>query len=192
MKKLSIVIPCYNEEHNVQCFYQEACRHLQELPLDIEYVFVDDGSKDHTLEILRKLAEKHRNVQYISFSRNFGKEAAILAGIRYASGDAVVLIDADLQHPPSLIPTMWNYFEEGYDQVIAKRDRKGEKFVRRKVTNLFYKLANKFVEVTITDGVGDFRLLSRRALDALLLMTEYNRFSKGLFAWMGLIQQKHR
>ncbi len=171
MKKLSIVVPCYNEQQNVQNFYLETQRYVQELQIAIEYVFIDDGSKDQTLSILRDLAEQNTDVHYISFSRNFGKEAAILAGFQYASGDAVVLIDADLQHPPSLI--------------IAKRNRIGEKFVRRKLTNIFYTLSNKLVEVTFTNGVGDFRLLSRQALDALLSMTEYNRFSKGLFAWIG-------
>ncbi len=185
MKKLSIVVPCYNEQQNAKDFYVETQKYVQELPIAVEYVFVDDGSKDQTLAILRDMAEQDTDVHYISFSRNFGKEAAILAGFQYASGDAVILIDADLQHPPSLIPTMWRHFEEGYDQVIAKRNRIGEKFVRRKLTNLYYKLINRLVDVTITDGVGDFRLLSRQALDALLKMTEYNRFSKGLFSWIG-------
>ncbi|MGE8080443.1 glycosyltransferase family 2 protein [Peribacillus loiseleuriae] len=185
MKKLSIVVPCYNEQQNVRKFYLETQKYVQELLIAIEYVFIDDGSKDQTLSVLRDLAEQDTNVHYISFSRNFGKEAAILAGFQFASGDAVVLIDADLQHPPSLIPTMWRHFEEGYDQIIAKRNRIGEKFVRRKLTNLYYKWINKLVDVTVTDGVGDFRLLSRQALDALLKMTEYNRFSKGLFAWIG-------
>lgn len=185
MKKLSIVVPCYNEEQSIEKFYIETQKCVQSLAIDIEYVFVDDGSRDKTLPILRHLKEEHSHCRYISFSRNFGKEAAILAGFQYASGDAVVLIDADLQHPPSLIPQMWEYFEEGYDQVIAKRNRIGEKFARRKVTNLYYKIINRLVDVPIVDGVGDFRLLSRQALDALLKMTEYNRFSKGLFAWIG-------
>ncbi|MBM7701314.1 glycosyltransferase [Metabacillus iocasae] len=185
MKKLSIVIPCYNEEQTVNKFYEEAQKFMKLIPAVVEYIFIDDGSRDKTLEQLRKLADQDSSVHYISFSRNFGKEAAILAGFQYASGDAVVLIDADLQHPPSLIPSMWEYYEEGYDQVIAKRNRIGEKFVRRKLTNLYYKFINRLVDVTITDGVGDFRLLSRQALDALLKMTEYNRFSKGLFSWIG-------
>lgn len=185
MKKLSVVVPCYNEQENVLPFFQETEKHVIDLPVKIEYVFVDDGSKDQTLLLLRDLAENNEQVRYISFSRNFGKESAILAGLQYATGDAVVLLDADLQHPPSLIPIMWRLYEGGYDQVIAKRNRKGENFVRRKLSNLFYRLANRLVEVTMTSGVGDFRLLSRRALDALLRMTEYNRFSKGLFAWIG-------
>jgi polyisoprenyl-phosphate glycosyltransferase len=185
MKKLSIVVPCYNEQQSLLHFYQEAQKHMKELPIEFEYVFIDDGSKDQTLTILRELASNDPNVHFLSFSRNFGKEAAILAGFRYARGDAVILLDADLQHPPSLIPTMWKHFEEGFDQVIAKRNRIGESFIRKKLTNLYYKLANRLVDVTITDGVGDFRLLSRQALDALLNLSEYNRFSKGLFSWIG-------
>lgn len=185
MKKLSIVVPCYNEQQNLQLFYMETQKQVHKLPISIEYIFVDDGSSDETLSILRNMAAEDKNVHYISFSRNFGKEAAILAGFQYSTGNAVILIDADLQHPPSLIPTMWHHFQEGYDQVIAKRNRAGEKLVRRKLSNLFYKVANSFMEVTITDGVGDFRLLSRQALDALLKLTEYNRFSKGLFSWIG-------
>ncbi|MBM7577796.1 glycosyltransferase [Jeotgalibacillus terrae] len=185
MKTLSIVIPCYNEEETVQKFYDETKQWMEKISADIEYVFVDDGSSDRTLPMLKEMAEQDDDVHYISFSRNFGKEAAILAGFQYAKGDAVVLIDADLQHPPSLIPMMWKHFEDGYDQVIAKRNRAGEKFTRKKLTNLYYKLVNRLVEVEITDGVGDFRLLSRQALNALLSLTEYNRFSKGLFSWIG-------
>lgn len=185
MKKLSVVVPSYNEEANLDAFYAVACDAVSALPIEVEYVFVDDGSRDGTLRVLRQLAEAHSNVHYLSFSRNFGKEAAILAGLRFASGDAVVLLDADLQHPPSLIPKMWGYFEEGYDQVIAKRNRTGEQPLRRGLTNVYYRLINRLVEVKMTDGVGDFRLLSRRALEALLQLTEYNRFSKGLFSWIG-------
>lgn len=185
MPKLSIVVPCYNEQQNILDFYNEALQYVQDLHVEIEFIFVDDGSKDDTLSILRSLAEKEKCVHYLSFSRNFGKEAAILGGLQFASGDAIVLIDADLQHPPSLIPEMWHYFQEGYDQVIAKRNRVGEKFIRRKLTNLYYRMVNHLIEVTVTDGVGDFRLLSRQATDALLKMTEYNRFSKGLFSWIG-------
>ncbi|MFC2947681.1 glycosyltransferase family 2 protein [Virgibacillus sediminis] len=186
MKKvLSIVIPCYNEQQNIQAFHMETEKYVQQLDVEVEYVFTDDGSKDKTLDLLRDLAETHRNVHYISFSRNFGKESAILAGLQYASGDAVILMDADLQHPPTLIPQMWSHYEEGYDQVTAKRNRNGENYARRKLTNFFYKVANRLVEVTIIDGVGDFRLLSRQAVDAVLKLTEYNRFSKGIFSWIG-------
>lgn len=186
MAKMSIVVPCYNEQQNIQQFYNETQKYVQDLNIEIEYVFVDDGSKDQTLTILRDLTKKISNVHYLSFSRNFGKEAAIIAGLQYASGDAIILMDADLQHPPSLIPEMWSFYKKGYDQVIAKRNRKGENFARRKISSLFYKLANKLVdEVEMIDGIGDFRLLSRQALDALLKLKEYNRFSKGLFSWIG-------
>lgn len=185
MKKLSIVVPCFNEEQNIHAFYVEAQQHIQGLQVAVEYVFIDDGSTDQTLSILRELASKYSCINYISFSRNFGKEAAILAGFQYSSGDAVILLDADLQHPPSLIPLMWEHFEDGYDQVIAKRNRTGEHLIRRKLTNLFYRVSQRLVEVKITNGVGDFRLLSRRAVNALLSLSEYNRFSKGLFSWIG-------
>lgn len=184
MEKLSIIVPCFNEESVLQAFYKETEKWVADIQAEIEYIFIDDGSTDRTLTILRELGEQP-NVHYISFSRNFGKEAAMLAGFSYAKGDAIILIDADLQHPPSLIPEMWRTYQEGYDQVIAKRNRKGEKFTRRKLTNLYYLMINQMVDVKMTDGVGDFRLLSRRALDAILKLTEYNRFSKGLFSWIG-------
>ncbi|WP_047984679.1 glycosyltransferase family 2 protein [Ornithinibacillus californiensis] len=183
--KLSIIVPCYNEQENLTSFYSETQKYIKNLPIVTEIVFIDDGSLDGTLSILKKLANQYNDVKYISFSRNFGKEAAILAGFQYATGDAVILMDADLQHPPSVIPTMWKYFEEGYDQVIAKRNRKKEKIARRLLTNIFYKFANKLVDVTFTDGIGDFRLISRRALNAYLETNERNRFSKGLFSWIG-------
>lgn len=185
MRKLSIIVPCYNEQQNIQEFYSKTEKYTHKIDAELEYVFVDDGSRDETLPILRYLAGISENVHYISFSRNFGKESAILAGLQYASGDAVILMDADLQHPPSLIPTMWKYYKEGYDQVIAKRNREGEDFFRRKMTHLFYRMANHLMDVKLTDGVGDFRLLSRQALNALLKLTEHNRFSKGLFSWIG-------
>ena len=190
MDRLSIVVPCYNEADNILSFYDESQPFIENLNIDVEYVFIDDGSTDQTLKILRQLSEQKSHVHYISFTRNFGKEAGILAGLRYASGDAIILMDADLQHPPSLIPEMWKYYKEGYDQVIAKRNRKGENFTRRKISNLFYKLANRLVdEVEMIDGIGDFRLLSRQALDALLELKEYNRFSKGLFSWIGFTEK---
>mgnify|MGYP001209308831 CR=1 FL=1 len=186
MEKLSIVIPCYNEEENILPFYHETQSFIEKMDVEVEYVFVDDGSKDQTLKILRELSRQKCHVKFLSFSRNFGKEAGILAGLRYAKGCAVILMDADLQHPPSLIPVMWKYYKDGYDQVIAKRNRNGEKFTRRNVSKLFYTLANKFVdEVQMVDGIGDFRLLSRPALDSLLELKEFNRFSKGLFSWIG-------
>jgi glycosyltransferase involved in cell wall biosynthesis len=180
---LSIVVPCYNEEKNIEKFHEEICNVLENVPFEI--VFVNDGSKDHTDTILKRISQIERNIHYISFSRNFGKEAAMLAGLEYSKGDAVIIMDADLQHPPALIPEVLQKFHEGYDQVIAKRNRKGESFLRSRLSMTYYRLMNIFVDVELVDGVGDFRLLSRRAVDSLLSLKEYNRFSKGLFAWIG-------
>jgi glycosyltransferase involved in cell wall biosynthesis len=146
---------------------------------------VNDGSKDTTLVMLQTLSLRDERVKYISFSRNFGKEAGMLAGLTYASGDAVIILDADLQHPPSLIPQLLEGYNEGFDQVIAKRNRTGDKVVRTAFSRLYYKIMNKFVDIELTDGVGDFRLLSRKAVNSLLSLQEYNRFSKGLFSWIG-------
>jgi glycosyltransferase involved in cell wall biosynthesis len=151
----------------------------------VEFVYVDDGSGDGTLALLEQLAADDPRVRYVSFSRNFGKEAAMLAGLTYASGDAVVIMDADLQHPPELVGRMVELREQGWDQVIARRTREGDRVTRTLTARAYYRLINRLVDVELVDGVGDFRLLSRRAVDAVLLLTEYNRFSKGLFAWVG-------
>ncbi|EMA6343377.1 glycosyltransferase family 2 protein [Bacillus cytotoxicus] len=182
---LSIVVPCYNEEKVLRSFYLETSLEVHKLDTDYEFVFVNDGSKDDTLNILRDLANSDSAVHYISFSRNFGKEAAMLAGLKYATGDAVVIMDADLQHPPSLIKDMIEGYNAGYDQVIAKRTRTGDSPIRSFISRLYYKVMNKFVDIELVDGIGDFRLLSRRAVDSLLSLSEYNRFSKGLFSWIG-------
>lgn len=182
--QFSIVIPCFNEEENIRNFQLEMQKVMGQ-SYSYELIFINDGSRDNTENVLRELAEQEQNVYYISFSRNFGKEAAMLAGLEFAKGDAVIIMDGDLQHPPSLIPQMIGKFEEGYDQVIAKRNRKGDSLVRSGLSSLYYRLINWFVEVELEDGVGDFRLLSRRAVNALLSLKEYNRFSKGLFAWIG-------
>jgi len=184
--RLSIVVPCFNEEAVIELFDEEIRRSLDELPIDYELCYVDDGSGDGTLEHLRKLAAQHPGTtRYVSFSRNFGKEAGMLAGLREATGDAVVLMDADLQHPPELIERMLELYDRGHDQVIARRTREGDKAVRSAVSRLYYRMVNKWVDVELKDGVGDFRLLSRQAVDALLSLPEYNRFSKGLFSWIG-------
>ncbi|WP_077214837.1 glycosyltransferase family 2 protein [Bacillus dakarensis] len=183
--KLSIVIPCYNEAAVLNDFYNEIIKIAREIPGNLEMVFVNDGSRDQTLPILKRLAEQDSRVYYLSFSRNFGKEAAMLAGLRYSRGDAVVIMDADLQHPPHLIPEMVEKFQEGYDQVVAKRSRKGEAASRTLLSKLYYKVINRLTDVDFMDGVGDFRLLSKKALKALLTLKEYNRFSKGLFSWIG-------
>ncbi|MEV5174653.1 glycosyltransferase family 2 protein [Streptomyces flaveolus] len=185
---ISIVAPCYNEEDVLARFHEEVQKVSEELlPLghDMEFVYVDDGSRDRTLAVLKELADLDSRVRYVSFSRNFGKEAALLAGLRHASGDSVIVMDADLQHPPVLIRRMVELREQGHDQVIAKRTRTGDRFTRTLTARLYYRLVNRLVDVELVDGVGDFRLLSRRVVDAVLALTEYNRFSKGLFAWVG-------
>jgi|SRR5579875_1856916 len=181
---ISVIVPCYNEEKSIRNFHK-AISEVMKNQAPYELVFVDDGSRDDTLKLLKEISYKDDAVHYISFSRNFGKEAAMLAGLKFAAGDAVIIMDADLQHPPSLIPEMIRHYYDGYDQVIAKRNRKGDALFRTAVSKLYYRLMNKMVDVELVDGVGDFRLLSRRAVDALLALNEYNRFSKGLFSWIG-------
>lgn len=189
MKKLSLIIPCYNESSPLRNTFDELKRVLDNKEIndlyEYELIFVNDGSNDDTLMIIKELAEKDNTVKYVSFTRNFGKEAGMLAGLKYASGDIVIIIDADLQHPPQLIPEMIHFYEEGYDQVIARRSRTGEKLSRKWATKFYYRIINKLIDVELGDGIGDFRLLSRRAVNALLSMPEYNRFSKGLFSWIG-------
>ncbi|MFG2633624.1 glycosyltransferase family 2 protein [Streptomyces sp. NPDC048362] len=185
---ISIVAPCYNEEAVVARFHEEVRKVAEEmLPLghDMEFVYVDDGSRDRTLTVLTQLADLDARVRYVSFSRNFGKEAALLAGLRHASGDAVIVMDADLQHPPALIKRMVELRERGHDQVIAKRSRTGDRLTRTLTARLYYRVVNRLIDVELVDGAGDFRLLSRRVVDAVVDLTEYNRFSKGLFAWVG-------
>lgn len=186
---LSIIVPCYNEGESIKYTYQEIKKVLNNIKIQHEIVFINDGSKDNTLQILKNIGQNDKSVKYISFSRNFGKEAGMLAGLEYITGDCVVIMDADLQHPPELIPEMIKYYKEGYDQVIAKRNRKGDNKYRTWATRLYYKLVNKLIDVELVDGVGDFRLLSRKAVDSILAMKEYNRFSKGIFSWIGFKQK---
>jgi glycosyltransferase involved in cell wall biosynthesis len=184
--RLSIVVPCYNEEAVIELFDARIRETLAVLPVEYELCYVDDGSADGTLTRLRTLAARRpESTRHVSFSRNFGKEAGILAGLREATGDAVVIMDADLQHPPELIARMLELHRAGHDQIITRRTREGDKPLRTTVSRMYNRLINKWVDVELTDGVGDFRLLSRRAVDALLSMPEYNRFSKGLFSWIG-------
>ncbi|GHI39071.1 glycosyl transferase [Streptomyces violascens] len=186
MMKLSVVVPCYNEEAVIDQFDAKTRSVLDTLAIEYEICYVDDGSRDKTLTHLRALSEKYPDAtRYVSFSRNFGKEAGMLAGLREATGDAVVIMDADLQHPPELIERMLGLYELGHDQIIARRTREGDKKVRSALSRLYYRAVNKWVDVELTDGVGDFRMLSRPAVDALLSLGEYNRFSKGLFSWIG-------
>lgn len=183
--ELSIIVPCFNEEQVLQQFFEEIQKEMLHLNQSYELLFIDDGSKDQTIEIIQTLANSHKEVSYVSFSKNFGKEAAMLAGLTYASGELVVIMDADLQHPPHLLGPMLQKQQEGYDQVIAKRSRTGDAKARTFFSQMYYKLVNGLMDVKLEDGVGDFRLLSRRAVDALLSLQEYNRFSKGLFSWIG-------
>lgn len=189
--KIRVIVPCFNEGEVVTKTYDKLTEILMEDSLDKGYdydlLFVDDGSKDNTIDHVQHLASLDQHVKYISFSRNFGKESAMIAGFQHSvKCDAVVMVDGDLQHSPEFIPQMIEGFQEGYDQVIAKRDRTGENIARKSMTKLYYKLINSFVEdIEFIDGVGDFRLLSQRAVKAMSSLKEYNRFSKGLFEWIG-------
>ncbi len=189
MKKISIVVPCYNEEESLPIFYEEMQKIVQEMHKEakFEFVFVNDGSKDKTLEILRDLAKKDKSVRYLSFSRNFGKEAGIYAGLKNATGDYIATMDVDLQDPPSLLIEMFHTLEsEDYDCCAAKStSRNGYSFLRKTFTKWFYKIINKLSKVEMVDGARDFRLFTRQMLDAILEMEEYNRYSKGIFSFVG-------
>ncbi|MFD5428569.1 glycosyltransferase family 2 protein [Streptomyces sp. NPDC127084] len=183
--RISIVVPCFNESEVIGNFHRALTAALEQTGERYEICYVDDGSRDGTLEQVRAFAASEPWVRYTSFSRNFGKEAAMLAGLRMSLGATVVLMDADLQHPPGLLPRMLELHRHGYDQVIAQRDRTGEGALRTAVSRTYYRLVHHFMDMALVDGAGDFRLLSRRAVDALLLLPESNRFSKGLFCWIG-------
>ncbi len=188
---LSIVVPCYNEQEALPYFYKEICRVAEEMKsshgADFEFIFVDDGSKDKTLAIARELHKQDERVRYISFSRNFGKEAGILAGLEAAKGDYVAMMDADLQDPPALLPQMLDaLLQEDYDCAATRRtNRKGEPPIRSFFARMFYKIINRLSDADIVDGARDYRLMRRRMVDAILALPEYNRFSKGIFGWVG-------
>lgn len=184
---ISIIVPCYNEQEVLPLFYEETVKWVDTIDADVEFVLVDDGSKDDTIHIMRELAEKDSRVFYYSFSRNFGKEAGIYAGLYHAKGDYCVIMDADLQDPPSLLPAMYDAVKnEGYDSVATCREtRKGEPPIRSFFARRFYKIINKVSEADIKDGARDFRMMCRRMVDAIVGMGEYNRFSKGIFGWVG-------
>lgn len=187
-EKVTLIVPCYNEEEVLPYFYEEfrkICTQLESY--EMEVLFVDDGSKDHTLKIVKELAETDERVKYLSFSRNFGKEAAIYAGLKNADGDYAALMDADLQDPPSLLPEMLKAVtEEGYDSAATRRvTRKGEPPIRSFFARRFYGLMNKISSAEIMDGARDYRLMNRKFKNAILEMSEYNRFSKGIFGWVG-------
>jgi len=188
MDKITVAVPCYNEEEALTPFYAEITRVAAEMPyVDFEFLFINDGSRDKTLQKIRELAQTDDRVKYISFSRNFGKEAGIYAGLENASGDYVVIMDADLQDPPALLPEMYRAVtEEGYDCVGSRRvTRKGEPPIRSFFARMFYKLINKMSDAQIVDGARDFQMMSRKVVQAILSMGEYNRFSKGIFGWIG-------
>ena len=187
MDKITIIVPCYNEAEVLRRFYDETQAAVSGIAdTDVSFLFIDDGSRDATLTVLRTLAEEHSNVRYISFTRNFGKEAAMMAGLDYADGAAVILMDADLQHPPALIPEMVSYWRAGYDDVCARRiDRSDETWFKRTMANLFYRSMQAVSRFALQRDVGDFRLLDRRCVAALRLLRENQRFTKGLFTWVG-------
>ena len=187
MEKCTIVVPCYNEEEAIPLFYEATNEALKDMPLEIEYLFVNDGSRDKTLDVLRDLSEKDTRVHYVSFSRNFGKEAAMYAGLKESTGDYVAIMDADLQDPPELIPQMYeSVINEGYDCVATRRvNRKGEPPIRSMFANIFYLLMHFIAKVDMVPGARDFRFMKRVMVDAIVEIGEYNRFSKGIFGWVG-------
>ena len=192
MKLISVVVPCYNEQEVLPLFYNEINKVIAQMQseyddLEFELLFINDGSKDNTLKMLRELSAGDNRVRYISFSRNFGKEAGMFAGMENSKGDYVVVMDADLQHPPKFIPQMYKYVsEEGFDCATTRRvSRKGESKIRSWFAMKFYKIMNKISQTEIVDGAQDFRFMTRKMVDAVLSMKEYNRFSKGIFSWVG-------
>ena len=187
-KQLTLIVPAYNEEEAIPLFYKETKKVEAELPqVHVEYLFIDDGSTDRTLEVLRRLSAEDEQVHYVSFSRNFGKESAIYAGLEKASGDYVAIMDADLQDPPALLPQMlYSITEEGYDCVGSRRvSRKGEPPVRSFFARLFYKIMNRMSQTEVVDGARDFQMMNQKVRKGILSMGEYNRFSKGIFGWVG-------
>ncbi len=191
MELISVIVPCYNEQESLPLFYDEIRRVSAEMQKEndvaFEYIFVNDGSRDDTLKILRDMARGDERVRYVSFSRNFGKEAAMYAGLEHAEGDYVVILDADLQHPPKYIPEMYGYVKSGeYDCAGTRRvSRKGEPKLLSFFARKFYKIINSISQTEIVDGAQDFRFMKRKMVDAILDMPEYNRFSKGIFSWVG-------
>lgn len=191
MKTITCVVPCYNESKSLEYFYKEILVIMEQFKTKfnvvLEVLFINDGSSDNTLEVMKNFASQNEQVNYISFSRNFGKESAIFAGLEHAKGDYVAILDADMQDPPSLLPKMYESLQiEDIDQVATRRvTRTGEPPIRSLFARLFYKIINKISDVDIVDGARDFRLMKREVVDAIISMHEYNRFSKGIFGWVG-------
>ena len=187
-KLLSVIVSCYNEEETIPIFYKEICKVSKEMKyIDFEFIFINDGSRDNTLNVIKDLNKKDKRVKYLSFSRNFGKEAAMYAGLVSSRGDYITLMDADLQDPPSLLEKMYKLItEEGFDCVGTRRvTRRGEPRIRSFFARMFYKLINKMSNVELVDGARDYRLMTRQMVDAILSLKEYKRFSKGLFSFVG-------
>jgi len=189
MKKISIIIPCYNEEQAIPYFYKEINKVSKDIKASFEFIFVNDGSKDNTIGILKKYSKKDKRVKYLNFSRNFGKEAAMYAGLEYSSGDYIAIMDADLQDPPTLLPKMLQILEDkknDYDCVGTRRvTRKGEPPIRSFFARMFYKIINKISKIEMVDGARDYRLMTRQMVNSILELKEYNRYSKGLFQFVG-------
>ncbi len=189
MSLLSVIVPCYNEEESVALFYSELMKNeafFAEKNIEVEVLYIDDGSKDRTVAEVKKLREQDGRVHLLSLSRNFGKESAMYAGLEKSKGDYVVVMDVDLQDPPALLPDMFSYLEQGYDSVATRRvSRKGEPPIRSFFARSFYKLMKKISKTEIMDGARDYRLMTRQMVDAILSMQEYNRFTKGIFGWVG-------
>ncbi len=185
--KVSIIVPCYNEQESLPIFYEEVIGVLNNIPCEYEILFVNDGSKDNTLAVIKEFADRNQMVKYISFSRNFGKEAAMYAGFCNVNGDYTAVMDADMQDPPKLLPEMIQILEEGdYDSVATRRENRiGEPVIRSRFARLFYHIINKISDADIVDGARDFRLMKKGMVDAIVQMGEYNRFSKGIFGWVG-------
>ena len=187
MKKITIIIPAYNEQDSLPFLYERIEKLINSIEnYEFEILFVNDGSKDKTIELIKEYRKKDSRISYVDFSRNFGKEIAMIAGLDYAKGDAVIFMDADLQDPPELIPEMIKYWEEGYDDVYAQRkSRKGETFLKKFTSKMYYKVLQTLTNVEIQKDTGDFRLLDRRCVNALKKMRETQRCSKSIFSWIG-------
>lgn len=188
MKKLSVIVPCFNEQESLPIFFKEINKISKEMDyIDFEFIFIDDGSKDKTVQVINELRNNDKRIRYISFSRNFGKEAAIFAGLEYCTGDYVALMDADLQDPPYLLNKMYNLIsEKKYDCIATRRsNRKGEPIIKSIFAKCFYRIINKISKIDLVDGARDYRLMSRKMVDSILKIKEYNRFSKGIFGWVG-------
>ncbi len=187
MKKISIIIPAYNEEEALPILYERMKKLMEDMTnYEFEILFVNDGSKDETIEIIKKLREEDERICYVDFSRNFGKEIAMIAGLDYATGDCVIFMDADLQDPPELVPELVKYWEEGYDDVYAKRkSRKGETWLKKFTSSMYYKVLQHLTKVEIQRDTGDFRLLDRRCVNALKKLRESQRNTKSMFSWIG-------